>query len=476
MFSTSISVTRAAVILLTLTVPGQSLVFAEAFRIIHAFDNASGAAVPFSSIIKQDGWLYGTTAVTNYGSSKTYPPELRVDGGAVFKLRLDGTGFQVIKQFATSEPTSGYGPFQGLTVAGDALVGTLMYAGSNSGGTLYSVGMDGSNFRVLHDFGGTGDGTHAYAAPILVGSVLYGLTAFGGANPGGGEGAFLGAGALYSYNLTTSTYRVERDFSSPGATAFGTLTQVGDWLYGMVSDHRNPAEYGQVFRYRPSDQAYDVIHEFTGGHGGGYPYDSLVFDGGHYLYGTTLGYYPFLPLSPSEIAAIQDEGVIFRIDLARALSDPLQYQVLHDFSLAIGDGAKPNSSMLVAPDGFLYGISHGSESFGGTFNGVRYGTEFGTFYRLHPDGSDFSVLHTFDSVENGFTPMRGLVWDNGTIYGTTAEGGTSINLGSGLTSRGSGTVWSYEVYPVPEPSTLLILAGGGMMVWLFRPRCSERIC
>ena len=476
MFSRSISVTRAAVILLTLTVPGQSLVFAEAFRIIHAFDNASGAAVPFSSIIKQDGWLYGTTTFTNYGSSKNYPPELRVDGGAVFKLRPDGTGFQVIKQFATSEPTSGYAPFQGLTVAGDALVGTLMSAGSNSRGTLYSVGMDGSSFRVLHDFGGTGDGAHAYAAPILVGSVLYGLTAFGGANPGGGEGAFLGAGVLYSYNLTTSTYRVERDFSSPGATAFGTLTQVGDWLYGMVSDHRNPAEHGQVFRYRPSDQAYDVIHEFTGGQGGGYPYDSLVFDGGHYLYGTTLGYYPFLPLSPSEIAAIQDEGVIFRIDLGRAPSDPLQYQVLHDFSLATGDGAKPNSSMLVAPDGFLYGISHGSVSFGETVNGVQYGTEFGTFYRLHPDGSDFSVLHTFDSVENGFTPMRGLVWDNGTIYGTTAEGGTSINLGSGLTSRGSGTVWSYEVYPVPEPSTLLILAGGGMMVWLFRPRCSERIC
>lgn len=468
--------TRATVILLALTVPGPSLAFAEAFRIIHAFDNASGAAVPYSSIIRQDGWLYGTTTFTNYGSSKNYPPELRVDGGAAFKLRPDGTGFQVIKHFATSESASGYAPFQGLTVAGDALVGTLMSGGANSRGTLYSVGMDGSSFRVLHDFGGPGDGTHAYAAPIVVGSVLYGTTGFGGANPGGGEYPSLGAGVLYSYNLTTSSYRVERNFSSPGATAFGTLTQVGEWLYGMVADHRNPAEHGQVFRYRPSDQAYDVIHEFTGGHGGGYPYDSLVFDGGHYLYGTTLGYYPFLPLSPSEIAAIQDEGVIFRIDLARALSDPLQYQVLHDFSLAIGDGAKPNSSMLVAPDGFLYGIAHGSESFGGTFNGVHYGTEFGTLFRLHPDGSDFSVLHTFDSVEAGLTPMRGLVWENGTIYGTTAEGGTSINLSGGLSSRGSGTVWSYEVYSVPEPSTLLILAGGGIMAWRFRPRRSERTC
>jgi hypothetical protein len=103
MFSNSMSLTRATVILLALTVPGPSVAFAEAFRIIHAFDNASGAAVPFSSIIKQDGWLYGTTTFTNYGSSKPYPPELRVDGGAVFKLRPDGTGFQVIKKFATSE-------------------------------------------------------------------------------------------------------------------------------------------------------------------------------------------------------------------------------------------------------------------------------------------------------------------------------------------------------------------------------------
>jgi hypothetical protein len=450
MISTSISLTRATVILLALTVPGPSLACAEAFRIIHAFDNTSGAAVPYSSVIQKDGWLYGTTVYTNYGSSKPYPPEVRVDGGSVFKLRPDGTGFQVIKQFATSESASGYGPFQGLTVAGDALVGTVLWGGAKSSGTLYSVGMDGSNFRVLHDFGGAGDGTYAYSAPILVGSVLYGTTGFGGANPGGPDSP-PGAGVLYSYNLTTSTYRVERNFSSPGATSFGALTQVGDWLYGMVADHRNQAAHGQVFRYRPLDQAYEVIHEFTGGHGGGYPYDSLAWDGGHYVYGTTLGFYPFLPLSPVDIAAIQDEGVIFRIDLAKASSDPLQYQVLHDFSLANGDGAKPNSSMLIAPDGFLYGISHGSESFGGTLNGVQYGTEFGTFYRLRPDGSDFSVLHTFDSVEAGLTPMRGLVWDNGTIYGTTGEGGTSINLSGGLTSRGSGSVWSYEVYRSPSP-------------------------
>jgi uncharacterized repeat protein (TIGR03803 family) len=76
-------------------------------------------------------------------------------------------------------------------------VGTVLFGGAKSRGTLYSVGMDGSSFRVLHDFGGTGDGNYAYAAPILVGSVLYGTTRSGGANPGGDESPSLGAGVLY---------------------------------------------------------------------------------------------------------------------------------------------------------------------------------------------------------------------------------------------------------------------------------------
>jgi uncharacterized repeat protein (TIGR03803 family) len=195
-----------------------------------------------------------------------------------------------------------------------------------------------------------------------------------------------------------------------------------------------------MFRFRPADQAYEIVHAFEGGTAGGYPYDTLTWDGDRYLYGTTLGYYPYT----GETAPLTDQGVIFRYDV---VAD--HYSVIHDFAAQSRDGAKPNSAMLVAPDGSLYGIAHGTEIWGGP------GYEFGTLYRLDADGSDFEVLHTFDSMPNGNTPMRSLVMLGDTLYGTTAFGGVGNNLGNG-------TVWAFAV---PEPHTVWpFLATLGLLV------------
>lgn len=401
---------------------------ADPFSVVHAFADGSGATAPFSSVILHDGWLVGTGNRTSVEATDTKWTGTRTDGGAIFAVRPDGTGFHLLKSFSPSRAADGYAPFQGLTVVGNRFVGTNLSGGTYGYGTLYSIATDGSDFQVLHQFGAAGDGGTPYAAPVLVGSTLYGMDFRGGAS---------GGGTIYSYDTVSGAYQVRHSFGTPGRAPLGTLTPIGDWLYGMVSDHRSATAFGQIFRYRPSDDAYETVHVFAGGHQGGYPYDALTWDGGNYVYGTTLGFYPFTTSSqPEDVAGRLDEGVVFRFDLTTH-----DYQVLHDFALATGDGAKPNSSMLIAPDGFLYGIAHGSESFGGT--------EWGTLYRMALDGSDFSVLHTFDSLASGYVPMRALVWDKGTIYGTSVFGGAGTGVGNG-------TVWSYIA--VPEPSTLAVLS------------------
>lgn len=402
--------------------PGDAV--AAPFNVVHSFADGSGVAAPFSSVILHEGWLVGTGNMTSVDVVDTRWTGTRTDGGGIFAVRPDGSGFRVLKSFSTTQAADGYGPFQGLTVVGNRFVGTNLSGGANGFGTLYSIAQDGSDFRVLHQFGGTGDGGTPYAAPVLVGGTLYGMNYRGGTS---------NAGTIYSYDTATGAYAVRHSFGVPGKAPFGALTPIGDWLYGMVSDHRSATAFGEIFRYRPSDDAYETVHVFAGGHQGGYPYDALTWDGANHVYGTALGFYPFVPSTrPEDVAGRLDEGVVFRLDLTTNA-----YEVLHDFSLAAGDGAKPNSSMLIAPDGFLYGIAHGSESFGGT--------EWGTLYRMALDGAGFTVLHTFDSLESGYVPMRALVWDRGTIYGTSVFGGE----GSGV---GNGTVWSYIA--VPEPSTL----------------------
>ena len=391
--------------------------------ILHAFSDTDNAAVPFGSVIHHDGWLYGTTAFTTSGTGNV-PVKGGVGGGAVYAIRPDGTGFRIVKAFSSS--TDGQNPFQGLTVLGSSLVGVTRNGGQHGSGTLFSVGLDGTGFTVWHHFTGGDGGAHPYSAPVLAGDSLYGLTFLGGR---------AASGVIYSYNVVTSVYAVVHDFAAVGGKPFSTLTQVGQWLYGMASDHRSTTDHGAIFRYRPSDGTYEVVHAFQGGQQGGYPYDSLTWDGGSSLYGTTLGYFPFA----GETVPLADEGVIFRFNV-----DTNQYDVIHDFSLTKGDGAKPNSAMLVAPDGFLYGIAHGTEIWGGV------GYECGTLYRLDPDGSNFKVFHTFDSMKSGDTPMRSLVLLDDALYGTTAFGG----IGGG---KGNGTVWKFAG---PAPSRWPSVAGG----------------
>lgn len=397
---------------------------AEPFRIVHAFADGSGAATPYSSPILHDGWLIGTTSFTSNDSTSTSVSGTRTRGGSIYAVRTNGSDFRILKSFTDTGAAAldGYAPFQGLTIVGDRIFGTNLSGGANGKGTLYSIGIDGSNFMVVRQFGGAGDGATPYAAPVLVGSTLFGMTFAGGTANGG---------TIYSYDTLSGGYQVRHSFGTLGKQPFGTLTPIDGKLYGTVSDHRNPSAYGQIFRFDPGDGSYQVLHAFAGGTNGGYPYDTLAWDGGHYVYGTTLGFYPFTPSTkPEDVAGRLDEGVVFRMNLLTNA-----YDVLHDFRAAAGDGAKPNSSMLIAPDGWLYGIAHGSESFGGT--------EWGTFYRLKPDGSDFAVLHTFDSMADGMVPMRALVWDQGTIYGTAVFGGEGGGVGNGM-------VWSYVT--VPEPS------------------------
>lgn len=389
------------------------------FEIIHQFDGVDGA-VPYGSVIYSGGKLYGTTFKT---SSITKL-------GTVYALDIDGSNFDVLKSFTDS--SEGEQVYNGLTLYGGELYGITCVGGASGRGALFKLGTSGSGFSVVHDFAGGSDGRNPYTAPVVYNNKLYGLTYAGGTN---------NTGVIYSYDPSTGQAVIEHSFASQGCKAFGGLTEVGGWLYGMTSDNRNETAYGNIFRYNPSTSAYEVLHTFAGRTDGGYPYDSLVWDGGDFLYGTTLGFYPW-PLDdpPALLAsALSDEGVVFRYNISTG-----EYSVIHDFAAQSGDGAKPNSSMLIGEDGWLYGIAHGNE--------VWEGTELGTLYRMQPDGSDFEVLHTFDSMADGDVPMRSLVMVDGVIYGATAYGGFDDG------GRGYGTVWSYDT--IPEPATIILMAAG----------------
>jgi len=84
-----------------------------------------------------------------------------------------------------------------------------------------------------------------------------------------------------------------------------------------------------------------------------------------------------------------------------------------------GDGGGPEAALLVV-NGSLYGT---------TPEGGKYGG--GMAFSLNPHGKE-RVLHSFGKGSDGAKPQAGLIAINGTIYGTTSAGG----------AYGDGTVFS----------------------------------
>jgi uncharacterized repeat protein (TIGR03803 family) len=138
-------------------------------------DNGDGG-VPRASLLEgSDGRLYGTTerggltGIVPYGA------------GTIFRINLDGTGYEVVYRF--SGGTDGSGPYGGFSEGpGGVLYGTTFSGGANNGGTVFKISKDGNGFTVLHDLTGlAGDGYNPYGGLLRASDgAFYGTTSSGG--------------------------------------------------------------------------------------------------------------------------------------------------------------------------------------------------------------------------------------------------------------------------------------------------------
>lgn len=206
-------------------------------------------------------------------------------------------------------------------------------------------------------------------------------------------------------------------------------------------------------------QTITVLHNFTGGGDGAFPYAGLTMDRAGNFYGTT-----------SAGGGYGREGVVFR--LSRAGSGWV-LTPLHSFRGEPNDGAVPYGGVIIGPDGSLYGMTNQ----GGQYNG-------GTVYRLRPSpaacGSTIcpweeTVLYNFcpqGRCADGAGPGFGnLVFDQaGNLYGTTIFGGAD-NEGVVFKLTPSGGAWIESVlYSFPSScdsgcvpfSTLIVDTAGNL--------------
>lgn len=290
--------------------------------------------------------------VTGYGSEST----LTTDGtylfgttkgggpnnhGTVYKLKKDGTDFTVLFDFP--DEINGFYPEGGLYFDGTYLYGGTTNGGSNSGGVLYKIKPDGSDFSVVFNLGCALSGCSNYGAAVSDGVYLYGMTV------GGGAGSL---GTVFRVKPDGSDFSVLMDMMDDpnGAWGYGSLVLDGTTLYGMTNNGGEDNR-GTIFKIETDGSGYQKLLDFDDDNGA-QPLGSLILVGST-LYGMAeLGGVPYL-------------GTLFQIN-----TDGSGFTILHEFDGA-ETGAYPFGTLVYA-NGALFGMTNsgGSNDVGVIF---RYG-------------------------------------------------------------------------------------------------------
>jgi len=203
-------------------------------------------------------------------------------------------------------------------------------------------------------------------------------------------------------------------FSSPRNPRGGNLLIAPDGSFYGTTKYGGTGDFGTVFNVT-TNGLFTVLANFDGSNTGADPYGGVTLGLDGTLYGTT------------QFAGPHGNGTVFRLTTGGTL------HILYSFSAMTwngtnyinNDGANPYATVMLAPDGYLYGT---------TANGGANGS--GTVFKMTTNGF-LTTLFSFDALApppnvatnvSGGSPYAGLTrGPDGNLYGTTFVGGSETD-------------------------------------------------
>lgn len=282
---------------------------------------------------------------------------------------------------------------------------------------------EGQTFKILHSFGGSGDGAWPVGGQVLDGQGdLFGVTQIGPS----GNGCLGNSGCGTVYRLKpnadgTWTESVIHAFNGIDAAfpfAAPILDPQGN-LYGTADGHLGGPPHFPAVVYQLSPGSNDtwaesILYQFLD------PSDivpeALTFDSLGNVYGITEG------------GGMNDSGSVFSLDRSSGWKERL----LFSFDPPpYRSGISPHGAITFDGKGDLYGAT----ILGGAYN-------CGVVYKLTRQASlswKQIVLHDFACGLDGFYPIGPTFGPDGSLYGVTQIGGPPSHGADGL--YGYGTVF-----------------------------------
>ncbi len=383
---------------------------------LYEFNQPTGKG-PYGAVITDGIYFYGTTGFGGVDNQ-----------GVVYRVLMDGTGYEVLHSFAL---TGGDGrvPQDDLLLLDGWLFGTTDSGGANNKGTIFKIRPDGSDYVIIYNFQNDPDGMWPNGVLISDGTFLYGTTYRGGTSY---------HGTVFKIMPDGTGYEKIKDFGTPESKyPLGGVLLIDDWLYGM-SYAGGPSTNGDIFRIKTDGTDYEVLHVFDVSTTGQWPQaDLMLLDG--WLYGT------------AQSGGAHGQGTLFRLQ-----PDGSNMTVLVNFQL-LPKGRTPHGNVIT--DGtYLYGFTeHGGLD------------DDGTIFRVRLDGTDFLKMFEFEVYVTGNAPLASPLLIDGWLYGTTYQGGEE-NDGQIFkfqyqepTSIENTATNSYGLYPNPIKSNEVLRSSKNFM-------------
>jgi uncharacterized repeat protein (TIGR03803 family) len=349
----------------------------QTYTDLYNFDGTHGDHPSVSELFAQgrDGSLYATTSDGGEGCG--------TGCGVAFKIAP--SGLNVLYNF---DGVHGSDPYSGLTLGADGNFYGTTSEGGGSGcgdsgcGTIFKITPSG-NLATLWAFSGGEGGAQPLAPPIwATDGNLYGTT--------------------YNYPHTGVVYKVTPSgtftvlASLPGPSEAPLLQATDGNFYGTTAYGGDLCNCGALFKVTPNG-IITIVHAFKP-ESGTNPSAPLIQGSDGSVYGT------------ASLGGSYGRGVVFR------LTPHGGFTVLHNFGdpQYPDDGTLPESGLVLATDGNLYGVT----SSGGT------STYWGVIFRI-TTADDYSILYNFDFTSGGAPQSTPIQHTNGEIYGLASEGGAS---------------------------------------------------
>ena len=372
---------------------------AQKTTVLHRFDGSDGTNTQTALTVGPDGRLYGTTLAAG-----------QFNRGTVFAIDPLTRAFTTLHHFASNEGSDPYGQ---LLLASDGfLYGTTRYGGDlncpSGCGTIYRISTSGE-FTQLHQMSFP-EGTTLQGGLIeAADGRLYGTATLGGLVECHGTGA--GCGTIYAFSRPDAKVSVIHKFNfTDGRWPYGRLLLASNGsLYGTTSSGA-AGEAGTVYRVKPNGKGFRTVVEFANADAGCQPKAGLIQADKGSLYGMT------------EDCGNYNSGAIYSVSPRGEVS------TIHRFNPDgyARDGKNPVAELLQAPNGKLYGTTR----LGGL--PVEDPNRNGTVFSIEPNGTKYTLLHTFMSSPDGAQPTSGLtLGPDQNLYGVTPVGGVQNYPGNG---------------------------------------------